>query len=292
MHTSGKVAAWLVVVGIVGAVYVSVKALAVRDAWMELAQKNEAAIKKNQADIDEKTQTLDKKRKELARTMLGWDREWQDVTARANPQGGLSLQLAASKGIQQDQVVYVFGINPDKPDEPSTYLGDFKVTKAGDAATETKANSRRRPADKLPAQPIRVRVRTLIPNPYQSRLATLDQQLLAAEQSVASNNDELARQAQLSEQTEKLIALRMAEIEGNPQLEGEAIPAVHIQGLLTGIANEEEARNAALIEADRLMRELKRTRDNFERARKENERLVESLPKAKSAEPAVGAAGR
>ena len=51
-------------------------------------------------------------------------------------------------------------------------------------------------------------------------------------------------------------------------------------------------RNAALIEAYRLMRALKKSRDEFAETRKDNEQRVQSLPKPAPQEPAVGAAGR
>jgi hypothetical protein len=82
----------------------------------------------------------------------------------------------------------------------------------------------------------------------------------------------------------------MAEINGEKALEGQAIDEVYILGLLTAIVKEEEARNAALIEADRLTHELKRTRDSFEQIRKENLLRVESLPAPPAQKRTVGAA--
>src|SRR5438477_1587330 len=112
--------------------------------------------------------------------MLGRDRYWHEVQAGINAQTGvLSLKnLGTKAGIQQGQVLYVFGINQNGT---SLYVGDFKVARAGENATEAAPNSRRRPNDPQPAQFL-ARVRTMIPNQFQARLGTLDQQLLAAEQ--------------------------------------------------------------------------------------------------------------
>ena len=286
MHVSGKVAASLAVVLLLVAMWISSKALAVRTEWMELAQKNEAAIKKNDEVIDQRLKTLLDRRADLARTMIGWDREWPSVQARLNQDGSLGLALGMNHGLQPDEVLYVFAPNPDGT---SVYVGDFKVPKPGDTNSVAKPNSRRRPGDFKQAQYEKARVRTMIPNQFQTRLAMLDQQLLGAELAVGSNQDEVVRQAKLSEQSDKLIASRVTEINGDPALQGQPIDDVYILGLLSAIVKEEEARNAALIEADRLTHELKHTRDSFEQIRKENLQRVESLPAPPAQKRAVGA---
>ena len=290
MHISGKIAAWLVAVGILVAFYFSVKALAVRDKWMELAQKNEAEIKKNDKEIADKTKLRDDKRALLARTMFGWDRAWHDVPVTGDPAGTFSMQLGTSRGVQQNQVVYLFLPNADGTS--STYLGDFKVTaRLNDNQAEMTPNSRRRPSDskKLTAQ--NARVRTIIPTQFVARLGALDQQLLGAELTLATNNNELKRQALLLDQSDKLIETRLGELNGNPALADKPLPAVNVVGLLTAMVEEEEARNAALIEGRRLMQELKANRDSFDRIRKQNADRVQ-LPQPSAPAPAAGAGGQ
>lgn len=275
MHVSGKIAAWLVAVLIVVGVVFASKAFAIRDAWMQQAQQNEAAIRKNDEEIAAKTKAFLEQRGLLARTMIGWDREWPSVGGRVEANGNIALQLGTNSGVQTDQVLHVFVPNPDKT---SVYLGDFKITKVTDNSATGKPNSRRRPNDLKAAQFQDARVRTLVPSHLIARLGAIDQQLLSAEQSVAINKEELARQTRISDQTDQLIAARLNELNGDKNLEGQPLPVVHIKGLLSAIVEEEEARNASLIEADKLMRELKRTRDRFEQIRKENRQQVESLP--------------
>ena len=186
-------------------------------------------------------------------------------------------------------MLYVFASNADGT--ASTYLGDFKVSKPGDNSLEAKANSRRRPADdkQLP-QGTTTRVRTLIPSQFLARLGALDQQLLAAEATVESNKFELAQQGTLSVQNDKLIGrdwLKSMAIPNWPM----RLPAVDVKGLLTAIVEEEEARNGALIEADRLMRALKKARDDFASIRQKNANRVLSLPQPAAADPTVAPAG-
>src|SRR5215472_7374908 len=138
MHISGKIAAWLAAVLIAVGVYFAAKALAVRDEWMKLAQKNEAEIKKNDETIAERTRKFEDDRAKLARTMHGWDRYWVDVPGTINQQGDLSLQLGTDRGLQPDQVVYIFVPNQDGT---SLYVGDFKVTRAAANQIQARPNS-------------------------------------------------------------------------------------------------------------------------------------------------------
>ncbi len=167
MHVSGKVAAWLVVVGIGVAVFFSAKTLAIRDAWMKIAQDNEKKIRENDEEIKKREKILDESRSKLARTMLGWDRYWPDVQIAGNPQTGLTLGIGTGKGVQADQVLYVFVPNANGT---STYLGDYKASAPGDNQVQAKPNSRRRPADGKQVQAQNSRVRTLLPNAFLERL--------------------------------------------------------------------------------------------------------------------------
>jgi hypothetical protein len=287
MHTSGKVLAWVVVVGAACAIWLSAKALGVRNAWMQVAQKNEADFLTNQEKIRLKTRDVDHKRSELARTMLGWDRFWTDVDARLDRK--LTLGLGTSSGVRPEQVLFVFAINPDGT---SRYVGDFKVA---DRITETTCtadpNWLQQSGDITPGT-FKARIRTLIPNQFQARLAAIEQQVIAAEQALLTNQAELDRQKQLTEQTEKLIAARLTELNGDPALEGKTLPAVNTKGLLAAMVDEEEVRNGALVTIDQLLRDLKTTRERFVETLNANRRLTESLPRPAPADATVGAAGR
>jgi len=289
MHISGKIAAWFVAIGIVVSVYFSAKMLSIRDAWMKIAQENEKKIKDNDEEIAKQIRIRDEKRTLLARTMFSWDRYWNDVQIVGNVAGDLNLKVGTSLGVQKDQVLYVFVPNADGT---WAYVGDFKVTNAGDAQVVAKAHSRRRPTDAKQVTAQNARVRTMVPDPFLSRLGALDEQLLAAELTLKMNNEFLKSQGTLGELTAAQIAAREAEINGNPALAGQALPRVNINGLITALVEEEEARHAALLEADRLMRELKAARDEFAKVRRDNEQRVQSLPRPGVTEPAVGASGR
>lgn len=283
MHISGKILAWMAALGGLFAIYFAGQTLAIRNAWMAQAQKNEAAFLANKEQIETKTREKANRQVELARTMLGWDRFWPlaQATIRNN-----EVLLNPIPGVQQDQVVYVFAFNETGE---SRYLGDYKVVQVTDQGARARPNWFLRAGEMVEGL-YNVRVRSAMPNQYTTRLGELDQQLLAAGQVVMGNELELARQGQLIAQTEKLIAGRLSEINGAPELEGKNLPAVNIKGLITGITDEEKARDAALLEADRLMRALKLARSRFEETVKANEELTKALAQPKSTETNLGAA--
>src|SRR5262249_14849342 len=113
MHISGKIAAWLVALGIVAAIFFSAKTFAIRDAWMKLAQDNEKKIRENDDEIAKRQKELNEKKVDYARTMLGWDRQWSNVQIAGNPTTGLTLGIGTDSGVQADQVLYVFALNAD-----------------------------------------------------------------------------------------------------------------------------------------------------------------------------------
>ncbi|MGQ0634078.1 MAG: hypothetical protein ACT4QC_05695 [Planctomycetaceae bacterium] len=290
MHTSGKVAAWLIVVGALAAIWLSSKALGVRNAWMQVAQKNEDDYRKNEAEISEKSRDLDSERIRLAHDMLGWDRYWPEVAAAIDQAGNLNLGLGTANGVEPDQSLFVFAIDAEGG---SKFLGNFKVVGADGNRSRARPNWRVRAGELAPTSGvIPVRVRTMVPNQYQARQAALDQQLLAVEQRIATETEQIDMQKQLDDLTGVQVGLRLGEINGSKSLEGRRLPDPLIRGYLVAIPTEEEARNKALLEADRLLRQLKETRRQFEETLRENRRLTESLPQGSAATPTVGAVGR
>ncbi|MFN0055344.1 MAG: hypothetical protein ACKV0T_24625 [Planctomycetales bacterium] len=289
MHTSGKVLIGFVIVGELFAVWLSANTMLVRSKWMAAAQKNEAEFLKNKEQLVLKTLERDSKRAELARTMLGWDRYWQTADLKgAVQQNGIRLNLGTTAGLQPEQVLYVFALNPDGT---SRYVGDFKVTRPSEGATDAVRNWFLYAGDLTPGE-FPVRVRSALPTQYLTRLGSLDQQILAVGQTVLTNQAELQRQMELTEKGEALIASRLAEIEGAPALEGQPLPEVNVKGLLAAMVGEEEARNRALEEADQLLRDLKETRERFVDTIRRNRQLQKALPQPTAEEPTVGALSR
>jgi hypothetical protein len=294
MHISGKILAILVVLLGLGAIYVSAKSLGIRQAWMTKAQKNEEDLnKKKQLAIDARAER-DRKRAEFGRSIIGWDRYYEgpNVQGGIDQDGGVLIDgIGTSNGVKQEDVIYVFV--PSQDQSASTFLGAFKVTEAAEARVKGRPHWRLRQGELTPTdQRFLARVRTLVPVRFQSELASIDQRLLLLEQSYGNAAADKDFLTQLQDRTTVLIADRMKELEGNPELADREIPEVNKIGLLASIAKEEEIRNAALLEGDQLLRKLLKTRQALEQVLDSNRDLTRSLPQATSKTATIGVNSR
>jgi len=274
MHISGKILAWMVVALGAASIYMGSKALSIRQAWMERAQKDEKEYHDAQEAALKAHLEYDQRRNEYVRAILGWDRYFNNVEATVDQNGQLAVQgLGAAVGVKNDDLLHVFALNQDGSD--STYVGCFRVAQAAENRVVAIPHWRIREGDLAPGKlPFGARVRTQIPTADQSRFAAIDQQLLAVEQGLANAQEEQGALAALLAQTEQLIAERMKEIDGDPAFEQKQVPAVNKLGLLSAITQEEEARNQALLEADRLHRELLAVRKQLQEVLNQNRQAV------------------
>lgn len=275
MHVLGKVLLFFVFAGAAAAVFLSARALEIRSKWMDKAQKLEKQVQDNEVALKEKRATLQQTRNEFSRVMLGWDRMFPGIGGGVQPNG--VAQLSVGRPFLEDkQVVQLFAVDAAGQ---SLYLGPFKVTALADNRSGLAANWRVRPGD-IPNLPggVTFRVRTLVPPSYPARFDELEVQLSAADERVAANQRELEAQTAQIQVAEEHLALRLKEINGDADLKGKDLPPEAIEGLLAVIVTEEEARNAALAEDDRLRRRLKEAIDAFNKTRAENGRLANGLP--------------
>lgn len=279
MHTLGKVLMFFVLIGWIAAVILSVKYLDLRNQWMARAQKLEKEYTDNIAQVETRRKTLALKQKELARLMLPWDRYWNNIAGQvdtSNPKP--ALDVGTNRGLQEKQQVFLFGLNTDGT---STYAGANRVATTREDRAQFEPVWRVRAGD-VPAATT-WRVRSMIPAHYETRFNDIEVQFLIAEEDLKSQQRELARQKEAIAVAEEHLQLRIGEINGVKELEGKPLPAEISKGLLTVMVEEEEIRNAALAEVDRLLRSLKDANERFERIRRENSQLVGSLPQPESA---------
>jgi hypothetical protein len=274
MHISGKIFAWMVVALGAASIYMGAKTLGIRQAWMERAQKDERDFNESREAALKAHLEYDQKRNEYVRAILGWDRYFNGVEAAIDQNGQLAVQgIGAAVGLKNDDLLYVFALNQDGTD--STYVGCFRVAQAAENRVVAIPHWRLREGDLAPGKlPFGARVRTQVPTAHQARFATLDQQLLAVEQGLADALEEKQALAALAAQTEKLIDERQKELDGDPAFETKSVPDVNKLGLLAAIAKEEESRNQALLEADRLHRELLQVRQKLNDVLKSNRQRV------------------
>jgi hypothetical protein len=289
MNIWGKVFVWFTVVAGVAAMLLTARTFEVRNSWIRQATELKAKNEKNALEIAQKSKQLKHQRAELARTMLGWDMYWQDVPVQVvNPQNG---EVRADFGKRHG-----FGF-PDKPVPPlayafrslpdgsgSQYIGVFQPPDARnlhETHTEFGPAWRMGPNDveRIGQGQQKWRFRSLIPPRFVEQFSDYEIALTLADEQYFEQEQNIADQQKLDQAAQGQLDYRLAELNGSPEMlqyDGK-LPIEKVHGLQAAIAEEEERRNAALLEMHRLRRELKETYHRFEQLRKENLAFIAGL---------------
>jgi hypothetical protein len=121
-----------------------------------------------------------------------------------------------------------------------------------------------------------------IPPGDKARLNDLEVQFVIADELLRARQDDVTRQDELAQFAQKHLDLRIGEIQGFPELQGQEdkLPSEIIDGILAALVKEEEQRNAELVESDRLRRELRKTKLEFEHLSKQNAEIANGLKHA------------
>ena len=297
MHTLGKVFNWCVVVLALGAMYLTAKALDIRQSWLKKVVTEDAKL----AEFQDSEKGLPKLRAKLAalqadydRQMLGWGQYWDNIIAEGSTEDG-RITLGIGRGDLNDK-------DPlDNPVTPSVfafqplegggyeYVGEFKAIRLDVGQSTFKANWRVRPGESKGWKAgNNWRLRQLIPDGEKARFTDLEAQLLVEDEFLDATRNDLRRQTELLGFADDHLALRVGEIEGFSDFDEEQqkkLPKDLVQGVLKSLSEEEELRNAAVEEADGLRRALQKTRQAIETTTAKNARMVESLKRQSTSEP-------
>lgn len=290
MHTFGKVCLWTSVLLLFGAYVVSAKLYTQRAQYVNKKVQLEEKLAKNEKDLTDLRVKAVETRRELAATLLGWDRmPWNNVGVTVFKENStLQIKLGTIHGLlpsdnsgdqTKQQVVHCFqpGENGD-----FSYVGDFRVTTVDNEQAALTPNWNVLPGESDSWNAEKPwRVRAMVPSQYQTRFNGLELQLTVTGELLASKEEDLEKQKRLLAGAEQRRDQRIAEIVGpkGDVADAEKRPREDVVGLLTGLEEAEETRNTALANADHLRRVLLQTLTNFERMQAENLRLVDSLPK-------------
>ena len=319
MHISGKVALGLLLVLWGAGLYLLTGVATYRTAWLEKIQKEEADIEKLDKDIAAAQAIRDQKLADLDRELFGWGQVWNGVRNDAPDPATGAFQIAdedANKNkfvLTPGQVVWLF---VPQAEEKSLFAGNFKVTAVGQGSYTLAPDFRMRTVDPLvgnPARPdlaeplnlvtqginprpptfdtvdswglgrVAVRVRTMVPTNYSSKLTQLEVDLLMGDERVTLAGADYSKQVALLQKAKEQVQTRTEEITGTAALADKDIPDEFKLGLLTALQSEDEARNKALLAVDDLRHRLKRTTDRFTAIRQENAQLEQSLPQPETA---------
>lgn len=281
MHISGKVFAWLSVLGSLGAVALSAKMVQVRNSWIESANALTTEIEKNAAEIESQSDNLKSLLAALDRTTMGWDVYWFPFEMQpADPnQGTMTASFGSKFGLKEQQLVYAFQPNADG--NGYTYVGPMRVVAVREQQSILAPTWRVLPGEGRqwnygPGW----RLRSMVPAARKARFSDLEVQLTLAKERVADEQQNYAIQERLVQQAQQHLDLRMKELLGDPANEPmrENLPQYLVDGLVTTLADTEEKRNAELVEVDRLRREIDNAHQKYLDLSRTNNQLVESLP--------------
>jgi hypothetical protein len=279
MHVSGKIFAFLTVLCGIGALVMSSKAIQVRTRWMEVVQKREAEVKKNDEEIAAREAKLNLTTAELRRTLLPWDRYWSPVPAAvANPATGeLQANIGTSAGVKENMQLHAFA---KLADGSFLYAGPFQVKRVNEATCNLEPDWRYRDNEGANWPRGEWRFRTVVPAQYPLRFTQFESEFIRADQLFAERTNELTRQQTLLQMAQEHLALRIGEINGFDDLKGRTLPPEMIDGYLTTLVSDEEARNTLLVEVDALRHQLLDTNDQIRSLLEENSQLQQALEAA------------
>ena len=284
MHTLGKVLVWLVVIGWVAALAMTVKMLDVRNSWTQKLDDLKTRNQQNAAQIAEKQSEFDDLRAQLAQTMLGWDKAWSNIPVIPNQDGTLTAQIGTNDGYglpatPEKPAAYLFVTNP--ADGTSQYVGSFQAAAVRENQTAFQPTFRIRGNEpqQWPASG-NWRVRAMVPPTFVERFSDLHGALTLGDQALANKQQHLQIQQELVEVSKKHLTHRQEELLGykTPPPGADQLPEEWTVGLAAAVANEEERRNEELTELDRLRREVKDAYARLGTLIRQNTELVRSLP--------------
>jgi hypothetical protein len=295
MHWLGKTLAVFVAIGALAAGYFSMKTLQVRTAWMTKVRQEQKKYEENIGKLQKSRAAMLAVRDDLVRTMLEWDRYWNEVDAiiADRAKGSVRVSIGTNMGLQDKAFVHAFATQPDGN---TAYVGAFRVALVRENEAAIEPSERVRDVDLKRLETFsgqKWRIRTQLPAEHVQRFRELEIQLAVNDELLQSKTNDLRRNDALIKVANDHRTFRTREIEGDPAAQGQQLPDQYVSGLLVVLAKEEEARNAAVKEVDRLLRELKKTNDQFDQIREENRKLAEGLPRpaATTSEP-VASTGR
>lgn len=305
MNIWGKVAAFLVIL-LGGAAFVlTTQLLDFRQSWMKQVDANQKTLVGAKETTITKRKELAKLNAEYDQLMLGWSADGPfpyltPVQATGDPATGtLNLnvgtpQLAETKDKDGKPVMpMVYAFQPSADGKSFEYVGEFRVEQLAAGRAALKANWRIRPADsamwKLGPN---WRIRTRIPNSDKLQFDQFSLMFSDVDERLNANTNELQRtRDEFSKKIKQALANRENELKGFEAYEPERgkIEDELIDGVLATMVKEEEARNAALVEADQLRHELNKTVDGFNKIHGNNTKAAAGLPHGEPAAPKTAA---
>lgn len=257
----GWIAISLLMIGAGVGAWLAGGALTARTFWMERVAAKQKTVEDSEKNLRIARQEFETARNDLHNERDLWGRDWDAPNSGPSPAGDGTVELGVgtNAGLGQGQpdvsklpVVYVFGKNADGT---TTYVGDLALIEVRQDTSGGKL-TRNPYANEVANWPRGdYRVRESIPDSYRQTISGLRGLTSIALQAVSHEMENVKRQTENLANSQKALATRMAELNGNPDEPPEAGPDIQ-EGLVQRLRVEEAERNAQIKAVDALRREL------------------------------------
>lgn len=290
MHKAGIVFAFFVVLLSGFAIYETAKFITIRNAWMEKVEKAEKSAFANVEELDTQKILLSTLEEELTRKQLLWGQQWDANTNVLDAgTGRLQVDLGTNQGLPTgpdgSQLPTLYAFRPTA--DGNEYVGAFKVTTANANQTAMQLVYPPRAGQVqswgLNSGPQSWRFRTQIPGGLRTQFSDFQVQFAIADEKLQERKNYIVLQTEAAQKADEQLTQRMNELNGDPNAPA-GIGDVFKDGLVATIQKEEKIRNAALVEIDRLRKELDKEWKEQKALETENASLAAKLPGAGAAE--------
>lgn len=271
--------ALLVILLAAGGMILASRLTVVRSSWQKKTADGKAKVLELRKKADEAQKVVDTAKADLQRAIHGWERYWiAPQVAKGRQPGTIGVTLGTSNGLVLNSVVYVF--QPSADGAGMSFVGPFKVSAVRETDAALTPNWRLRASeaemwDKSWRYGPNWRIRSNIPRDHKTQISDFEMMMLRKDELLAQQQKHLQDQQNAKTKAEEHLALRMKELNGDPDQMNQSLDKFLIEGYHKAVADTETARNKVQADVDELRRLVKRTRDEIERLTQENERLAD-----------------
>ncbi len=276
----------IVIGGFIGMMFAS-KLANIRGSWQRKAETLRKDVVEKRKKVAELDKIVNNAKSDLQQAVHGWERYWSGVPVDAGRQPGtLDIPLGTNHGLQPGSVVYVFQPSPDAGG--TVYVGPFRAKDVLEARSAIVPNWRFRPGEETAWRyGQNWRIRTNIPQQHKTKFSDYETIFLRKEELFIDQQKHLQAQLEAKKNAESHLLMRQKELNGDSEIvktipKGENLDRFLIDGYHQAVSEAEEARNDVQAAVDELRRQAKRTKDEIERLKTDNERLArqaEASPK-------------
>ena len=268
MHLVGKILIGLLAIAAGIGFITGARLVNARGAWMNLLQVAKANDEKSAQKLAAARQDFEEARADLEREMLRWDHYYSPLKGTFDTTNN-ALLVSAGKtiGIQPNKELFAFQL--DDSGNSSTYIGSFNVAEAQANESALKATFPVRAQDVPGWNGQNFRLRKVIPSSLFKQIADLQGELVKADELLKKQEKNLATQSELATAAKEQRDTRIAELLGGKGID---------TGLVAGINQADDRRNASLLRVDDLRRKISQAGAHVKSLIQENNTLAASLP--------------